>query len=147
MFRNGPPPEPEPPIEIPVAPQLFLDDFLIDEQRNLQRVFHPARKLDAQPIVRADRPWEGHAVMVPKGSRYEFNEKQNRYELEYISLSRYRLLAVSSDGVRWTKPDLGLVEFEGSRANNILEIIPRGSNVEARRKLRGTVGLPDSRGA
>ena len=50
-------------------------------------------RLDAQPIVRADRPWEGHAVMVPKGSRYEFNEKENRYELEYISLSRYRLLA------------------------------------------------------
>ena len=152
VFRNGPPPEPEPPIEIPVAPQLFLDDFLIDEQRNLQRVFHPARKLDAQPIVRADRPWEGHAVMVPKGSRYEFNEKQNRYELEYISLSRYRLLAVSSDGVRWTKPDLGLVEFEGSRANNILEIIPRGSNVEASGNFGGlwdyrTRGVPDLRTA
>ena len=152
VFRNGPPPKPEPPIEIPVAPQLFLDDFLIDEQRNLQRVFHPARKLDAQPIVRADRPWEGHAVMVPKGSRYEFNEKQNRYELEYISLSRYRLLAVSSDGVRWTKPDLGLVEFEGSRANNILEIVPRGSNVEADGRFGGlwdyrTRGVPDLRTA
>ena len=152
VFRNGPPPKPEPPIEIPVAPQLFLDDFLIDEQRNLQRVFHPARKLDAQPIVRADRPWEGHAVMVPKGSRYEFNEKQNRYELEYISLSRYRLLAVSGDGVRWTKPDLGLVEFEGSRANNILEIVPRGSNVEADGRFGGlwdyrTRGVPDLRTA
>ena len=152
VFRNGPPPKPEPPIEIPVAPQLFLDDFLIDEQRNLQRVFHPARKLDAQPIVRADRPWEGHAVMVPKGSRYEFNEKQNRYELEYISLSRYRLLAVSRDGVRWTKPDLGLVEFEGSRANNILEVLPRGSNVEAGGSFGGlwdyrTRGVPDLRTA
>ena len=96
VFRNGPPPKPEPPIEIPVAPQLFLDDFLIDEQRNLKRVFHPARKLDSQPLVRADRPWEGHAVMVPVGSRYEFNENENRYELEYNSLNpRHRLLAVS----------------------------------------------------
>ena len=152
VFRNGPPPQPEPPIEIPVAPQLFLDDFLIDEQRNLQRVFHPARKLDAQPLVRADRPWEGHAVMVPVGSRYEFNQKKNRYELEYISLSRYRLLAVSDDGVQWTKPDLGLVEFEGSRANNILEVIPRGSNVDAGGNFGGlwdyrTRGVPDLRTA
>ena len=152
VFRNGPPPQPEPPIEIPVAPQLFLDDFLIDEQRNLRRVFHPARKLDAQPLVRADRPWEGHAVMVPVGSRYEFNEKKNRYELEYISLSRYRLLAVSDDGVQWTKPDLGLVEFEGSRANNILEVIPRGSNVDAGGNFGGlwdyrTRGVPDLRTA
>jgi len=153
VFRNGPPPKPEPPIEIPVAPQLFLDDFLIDEQRNLKRVFHPARKLDSQPLVRADRPWEGHAVMVPVGSRYEFNEKQNRYELEYNSLNpRHRLLAVSSDGVRWTKPDLGLVEFEGSRANNILEVIPRGSNVEASGSFGGlwdyrTRGVPDLRTA
>ena len=152
VFRNGPPPQPEPPIEIPVAPQLFLDDFLIDEQRNLQRVFHPARKLDAKPLVRADRPWEGHAVMVPVGSRYEFNEKKSRYELEYISLSRYRLLAVSDDGVQWTKPDLGLVEFEGSRANNILEVIPRGSNVDADGNFGGlwdyrTRGVPDLRTA
>lgn len=153
VFRNGPPPKPEPPIEIPVAPQLFLDDFLIDEQRNLKRVFHPARKLDSQPLVRADRHWEGHAVMVPVGSRYEFNEKENRYELEYNSLNpRHRLLAVSSDGVKWTKPDLGLVEFEGSRANNILEVIPRGSNLEARGSFGGlwdyrTRGVPDLRTA
>ncbi len=55
--------------------------------------------------------------MVPVGSRYEFNEKENRYELEYISLTpRHRLLAVSSDGVRWTKPDLGPVEEGRSEA-------------------------------
>ena len=47
LYRNGPPPEPEPPIEIPVAPQLFVDDFLIEDQIHLQRVFHPARKLTA----------------------------------------------------------------------------------------------------
>ena len=92
-------------------------------------------------------PGRGTRSWCPRGSRYEFNEKENRYELEYISLSRYRLLAVSSDGVRWTKPDLGLVEFEGSRANNILEIVPRREQRGSGRPLRGTVGLPDSRGA
>ena len=85
--------------------------------------------------------------MVPVGSRYEFNEKQNRYELEYISLSRYRLLAVSSDGVRWTKPDLGPGGVRGipgqQHSGGPSPREQRGSE----RKLRGTVGLPDSRGA
>ena len=93
MFRNGPPPKPEPPIEIPVAPQLFLDDFLIDEQRNLPS--GSSIRLASWTLnLLSGRtgPGRGTRSWVPKGSRYEFNEKQNRYELEYISLSRYRLL-------------------------------------------------------
>ena len=34
--------------------------------------------------------------------------------------TRYLCLTVSSDGVTWEKPDLGLVEYKGSRKNNIL---------------------------
>ena len=32
--------------------------------------------------------------------------------------------AESADGIRWTKPDLGLVEFRGSRHNNIVQLAP-----------------------
>lgn len=37
--------------------------------------------------------------------------------------------AVSEDGVNWRKPELGLVEYEGSRRNNIVRIegFPGGS--------------------
>jgi hypothetical protein len=38
--------------------------------------------------------------------------------------------ATSKDGIRWTKPELGIVEFEGNKANNILwrggEALPMG---------------------
>ena len=119
LHRNGPPPEAEPPLDLPVAPQLFVDDFLIEDQSHLRRVFHPARKLSSQPLIRPDRPWESHKVMLPPNSFYTFNTEKDRYELEYICRS-HRLLAVSTDLLHWSKPNLGLVEFEGSKANNIL---------------------------
>ncbi len=152
LHRNGPAPRPEPPLEIPVAPQLFVDDFLIEDQRNLRRIFHPARKLDHRPLIRPDRPWEGHSVMLPAGAVPAFNREQQRYELEYMSATRYRLLAVSNDGVRWTKPKLGLVEFQGSRANNILEKMPSRGHLGEEDEFGGlwdyrTRGTPDLRTA
>ena len=152
LYRNGPPPEPEPPIEIPVAPQLFVDDFLIEDQIHLQRVFHPARKLSDQPMFRPDQAWEGHSAIVPEGSSYTFNEERGRYELEYLSQTTFRMLAVSTDLIHWSKPDLDLVEFEGFRANNILEeLTPRG-NLEEGGTFGGlwdyrTRGAPDLRTA
>jgi hypothetical protein len=152
LHRNGPAPRPQPPLEIPVAPQLFVDDFLIEDQRNLRRIFHPARKLDHRPLIRPDRPWEGHSVMLPDGAVPVFNREQQRYELEYMSATRYRLLAVSSGGVRWTKPELGLVEFQGSRANNILEKMPSRGHLGEEDEFGGlwdyrTRGTPDLRTA
>jgi hypothetical protein len=150
VFRNGPPPKPEPPIEIPVAPQLFVDDFLIQDQSHLRRVFHPARKLGKQPMFRPDRAWEGHSVMLPPDSSYTFNREKGRYELEYRSQTSYRLLAVSTDLIHWSKPNLGLVEFQGSKANNILEKMSSGldeaGNFGGLWDYR-TRGLPDLRTA
>ena len=152
LHRNGPPPNPEPPLEIPVAPQLFVDDYLIDDQQDLRRVFHPARKLEDRPLFRPDRPWEGHSAILPDGAVPVFNREKQRYELEYTSATRYRLLAVSGDGTRWTKPELGLVEFQGSRANNILEKMPSRGYVGEEEKFGGlwdyrTRGIPDLRTA
>ncbi len=40
------------------------------------------------------------------------------YEREYCCIC----YATSTDGVEWVKPDLGLVEFNGSKHNNIVQI-------------------------
>ena len=96
----------------------------------------------------ADRPWEGHAVMVPKGSRYEFNEKQNRYELEYISpepLSGCWPFPVTE--CVGPSQDLGLVEVRGIPGQQHFGGPSPREQRGSRRQLWGTVGLPDSRGA
>jgi hypothetical protein len=37
--------------------------------------------------------------------------------------------AESRDGIAWTKPDLGLVEFEGAKSNNLVARGPHGAGV------------------
>ena len=53
-----------------------------------------------------------------RGSDYALHPRSiHDVPLEQISLGKY---AESTDGMRWTKPSLGLIEFRGSRKNNIL---------------------------
>ena len=42
------------------------------------------------------------------------------FEIDYGGPS-HTCLATSTDGLSWDKPELGIVDYEGSRANNILE--------------------------
>ncbi len=71
----------------------------------------PAQK--SEPFLRADSPWEEHlrhATMIRDGGTY-------RLWYDTKSLGCY---AESDDGTTWRKPALGLREFDGNRANNIL---------------------------
>ena len=122
LFRNGPPPQVKGSARIGDGPQLLVDDYLVAETRGLRRIFHPARKVTSEPILLPDRPYEGHAVLLENSAHY--NPAEQRYELMYGNINydeiRYRMLAVSKDLLTWEKPELGKVEFNGSRANNIL---------------------------
>lgn len=80
----------------------------------------PARKSD--PILTADKPWEagglGWAQVLIDGGRYRL-----WYQTMGIpgnAMAGILCYAESDDGFHWRKPELGLVEFGGSRANNIL---------------------------
>ena len=74
------------------------------------------------------RPWEGNTCgyvsvfqdgdlyrMYYRGSLRVYTEGKIEYPREPVTC-----YAESADGVRWTKPSLGLVEFEGSKDNNII---------------------------
>lgn len=100
--------------------QLFVDDHLIAESDNLVRVYHAFEKHAGNPVMTADKPWEGNAVYV-YGTVLP-NEDGQGYRMWYHSYDGdYRMLyATSDDGIRWTKPNLGLTSFQGSTENNIL---------------------------
>ena len=141
--------------------QLFLDDHMIESLVDAQRVLNPAVKNRNNPVLKADRSWEGHYIglgqvvydegegifkmwyrtsdgfTAKKGGerlrpyRWDFSEKEGRAVREEVDeiygYSAYagrndwiNLYATSRDGVHWEKPNLGLVEFQGSRNNNIL---------------------------
>jgi hypothetical protein len=104
---------------------LFVDSGEIQDIWRFQRVLNLAERYQAEPVLVADRPWEGLGVIRPTVMR---DEASGRFRMWYQTYNRqfsdpYRWMvcyAESSDGVRWEKPDLGLVDCEGSRQNNIV---------------------------
>ena len=113
----------------PGEKHLFLDDYVIKEVHNLRRVLHRPKKISAEPVVRPEHPWENLVVQTRNAPFWDPAEQT--WKLYYISFledesgtanSSAQCLAVSKDGLRWTKPSLGLVEWEGSKANNIVTL-------------------------
>ena len=104
---------------------IFADDAMIAHTDNVWRsVHHPVKHRD-NPLLVADRDWEGYVVLQPGTVVYD--EENERFQMWYNAQpSRDRpdaghnlCYATSTDGLHWDKPELGLVEFEGSTANNI----------------------------
>ena len=98
---------------------LFVDDGDIVSARGMTRVIHPARKHESNPVVRGDRPWEGHEVLLGGTVRKEGDLYRMWYQC-HNNDTYLNLYAESDDGVSWTKPVLGRYEdFEGGCGNNI----------------------------
>lgn len=120
-------------LAIGAETQLFVDDAIVSAKRGVVRTLHPGKKL-AQPVLLPDRPWEGGRVYIYGTVHYDADAQQFRmWYLTRIGRGHQHrapglrerqgdliLYATSSDGLNWEKPELGLHEFDGSRANNIL---------------------------
>lgn len=117
------------------TPQYFLDDSLVETTQNTRPRLNPAVKVPTNPIIKSDKPWEGSDNRI-QWVIFDENHQQFRMRYstgDYIITGRNQegeflverrdvkiCEAFSSDGVHWTKPNLGLVSFEGSTDNNII---------------------------
>jgi hypothetical protein len=97
---------------------LFLDPAMIEKSERVSLVVNPAQRRET--VLRPDRPWEQLMISFfltvrDEGGKlrlwYICRDKQNRPNVAY---------AESRDGIAWAKPDLGIVEYEGSKANNLV---------------------------
>lgn len=127
-------------IDIGSTKQLFLDDYLIESMTNLRQVLNPAVKADRNPVITPEMPWEGNNTR-PLKVMYE--EDEGLFRMWYATRTMkvdpdltpggqtgivivgedepaVVCLATSEDGINWERPDLGLVEFNGSKHNNIV---------------------------
>ena len=127
-------------IEIGSQKQLFLDDYLIESMTQARQGVNPAFKVANNPIIRSERPWEGNHVML---SSVVFDDADGIFKLWYTARNLkadpemrpggasgivvggedtppVTCLATSEDGIHWERPVLGLVEFAGSKENNIV---------------------------
>lgn len=107
-----------------------FDDDSIPWRDNLKLTMVPAQKHPANPVLRRGPPGapdDAHAILY--GSVLSIGGKFRMWYLaasqpgsdRAASVGNWRPMcyAESTDGVQWTKPDLGLVEFRGSAHNNI----------------------------
>lgn len=107
-----------------------FDDVSIPWRGNAKLTMMTATKHPANPVLEhgpEGSPDHGHAIMY--GSVLHIGGK---FRMWYLGMSQTTIergqapgwwrpmcYAESEDGVHWTKPDLGLVEFNGSKKNNI----------------------------
>jgi poly(3-hydroxybutyrate) depolymerase len=115
-----------PAAEVTIEPgvkQLFLDDAAIERLSNIQSTVHQVQKCG--PILKPDNPWENAYLQTRGGPLW--NPQANRWELRYFASTTcktveesFTCLAVSTDGLNWTKPNLGIHAYQGSKANNIV---------------------------
>lgn len=103
------------PIPLDATRQLFLDDYLIATSENVTRQVHAVQKHAANPVLRATEPWEGE-VAILYGSVLRDGDK---YRAWYYAAGNVAY-AESDDGLRWTKPRLGIIQVDGQDTNLVV---------------------------
>jgi hypothetical protein len=117
----------QPAINIGSRRELFVDHYLIEQLEGASLQLH--RPIRRDVVLRTDAPWEGngsayqsvfhdgdHFRMYYRGGQHPASKAyvKNKTSVETLCL------AESRDGIHWTRPNLDIVEFRGSKNNNLI---------------------------
>lgn len=131
---------------------LLLDERVTDRMENVRLRVGKIIKHPANPLFKEDKPWEVRFDNVYANVLYDeelklyrcwyspfiFDElttgtpAEKRPNVKYRATSTREMgvcYAVSQDGIRWEKPVLGVVEFNGSTANNLVLRSSHGAGI------------------
>lgn len=110
---------------------LLLDPRVVARTEDCRLTLGRVKKDPANPLFTQDRPWEAridnmyaNVLRDPADGLYKcwynpflyWSKPGDRESSRETGLC----YAVSEDGVTWEKPELGLIDFEGSTANNLV---------------------------
>ncbi len=108
--------EAEETIDIGSRRELFVDSLLIARLEGARLQLQ--EPVPAGVAIRYDQPWEDalafYSTVIQDGDVYRLYYR-GRYRKPYTTC-----YAESRDGIHWTKPKLGIVDFDGSRENNVI---------------------------
>lgn len=134
--------------------KLVLDSRNISSAENARIAVWAARKDDANPLFGEEKPWEQRFDNLYPNVIFDSDERlykcwysafivdtpaigmalAERQSSKYVEPPENTremgvCYATSHDGITWEKPELGIVEYEGSTKNNIVLRGPHGSGV------------------
>lgn len=130
---------------------LLLDKRIIEFTENVKLEVGKVEKHDANPLFGEEKVWEvrfdnlyGNIIFDQEEQIYKcwyspfivdyaahgmtLEERTEPYR-EHPEREMGICYATSKDGINWEKPDLGLVEYKGSKGNNIVWRGPHGAGV------------------
>jgi len=111
-------------IDIGSRRELLLDDYLIERCSEAKLVAHQPEPCDV--ALTCDAPCEGNTSayysLFADGDRFRVYYRGSHFDEQARrgSHPETTCYAESTDGITWTKPKLGLFDFGGSKANNIV---------------------------
>lgn len=123
-------PTPAGPTDIGSRRELFVEESLIDRLvgKAELRLHHPVPQ---KVVIKHDKPWEGsgsvyHSIFKD-GDLYRMYYAAGQLTVTSNGVNagthgQFCCYAESDDGIHWRKPELGLYEFQGSKANNIVMV-------------------------
>ena len=115
------------PIDIASRRELLVDHHLIERLDGVRLELH--RPVRREVVFRTDAAWEGNGsgyqsvfqdgdrfLIYYRGGHHPNSKayKTNRNSWDTLCV------AESKDGIHWTRPELGIVEFNGSTTNNLI---------------------------
>ncbi len=105
--------------------QVFIDGLFFASSDKVKLVAHQPRKTGEHNIA-GDRSWERgglgpYSCVMKEGDVYKMWYHAMDTKLWHTGPTNGSICyATSKDGITWTKPNIGLVEYQGSRKNNIV---------------------------
>jgi hypothetical protein len=126
---------------------LVLDSRIIDKTDNVELTVGVVDKEPANPLFKEDKPWEPrfdnpyssviydaeekiwkcwYSIFIRSGARGDFpGEGLPSQKRAWVNWREGRrgfgvCYATSKDGLKWTKPELGLIDYNGNKKNNIV---------------------------
>ena len=129
---------------------LFIDDQIIEEITGVTQKLNQPAKYVGNPVMIPLYPWEGRVELY--GTVWRDNDSEFRMwytglggmgipaigtdksQLRYKDFDNSTLLytigyATSSDGVFWDRPNLGIVDYDGSKNNNLVLLDAASANI------------------
>lgn len=109
-------------VDIGSRRELFVDHALIEKLDGAALQMHAPR--EAGVAMRFEKPWEGafcaYITVIQDGERYRMYYRGSPGVGADGSDGEVTCYAESRDGKTWHKPELGLIEVRGTRANNVI---------------------------